>query len=229
MSGKPASQLIADDIRFRIKIGTYKDDDMLPSENEFCEKFHVSRATVQKALNQLYMDNLIYSVPGKGSFVKNTRAHMYKFSYDEFKGCDVKLIGVDIISPTIDVVYNLRVSPKKRVPRIQRLICKDNIPIAYDVKYVPYTPGTPLFEAKVDFSSFSELLSNVASAYEITRELTIRTERCTEDMAELLHLTVGSSLIVYDQILMSDEDIRLGWGVTVYNPKYFMLEAARDY
>lgn len=53
-----------------IENGTYEQGQKLPSEKELCERFGVSRITVRKALELLEAKNLIYTVHGKGTFVK---------------------------------------------------------------------------------------------------------------------------------------------------------------
>lgn len=51
--------------------GEYGPGDKLPSENDLCRQFNVSRITVRQALNQLIQQDLAFSVHGKGTFVKN--------------------------------------------------------------------------------------------------------------------------------------------------------------
>ena len=63
MNGKPLSVIISDDIRDRIKQGILKHNDLLPSENELCQRYGVSRVTVQKAFDILSNEYLIRSVP----------------------------------------------------------------------------------------------------------------------------------------------------------------------
>ena len=50
--------------------GVYKTGDKLPSENDLCARYDVSRTTVRQALNLLLQQDLVYSVHGKGTFVK---------------------------------------------------------------------------------------------------------------------------------------------------------------
>ena len=71
MNGKPLSVIISDDIRDRIKQGVLKHNDLLPSEKELCQKYGVSRVTVQKAFDILANEYLIRSVPGKGHYVND--------------------------------------------------------------------------------------------------------------------------------------------------------------
>ena len=48
----------------------YNDGEKLPSENQLCKQHNVSRITVRQALSKLERKNLVYSVHGKGTFVR---------------------------------------------------------------------------------------------------------------------------------------------------------------
>lgn len=48
----------------------YNDGEKLPSENQLCKQYNVSRITVRQALSKLERKNLVYSVHGKGTFVR---------------------------------------------------------------------------------------------------------------------------------------------------------------
>lgn len=58
-------------IESKISSGELKSNDKLPSENELCKEYHVSRTSVRQMLSLLSQKGLIYSVHGKGSFVKS--------------------------------------------------------------------------------------------------------------------------------------------------------------
>lgn len=53
-----------------IRSGRYPLDSKLPSENELCKMFDVSRITIRKALDNLENKGMIHSIHGKGRFVK---------------------------------------------------------------------------------------------------------------------------------------------------------------
>ena len=50
--------------------GEYKPGDKLPSESVMCREFGVSRTTVRQALQLLTQQDLVFSVHGRGTFVK---------------------------------------------------------------------------------------------------------------------------------------------------------------
>ena len=60
---------IAQDIIDQIQAGSLRPGDQLPVEKELCDKYNVSRMTVNKALSSLVYQNYITRTPGKGSFV----------------------------------------------------------------------------------------------------------------------------------------------------------------
>ena len=72
-SSIPLYQQIADTLKGNIHSGVYGEGDRLPSEKRLSEQYNVSRITVRQALNALMTDNLIYSVQGKGTFVKTVK------------------------------------------------------------------------------------------------------------------------------------------------------------
>lgn len=69
-SSTPLYQQIAEILTLGIRSGKYQPGDKLPSENELCQEYAVSRMTVRLALSQLIQQGLVQSVHGKGTFVK---------------------------------------------------------------------------------------------------------------------------------------------------------------
>jgi len=60
---------VADKVIETIADESYRDNDPLPSERELSEKYAVSRDTVRKAIRYLEECGVIYSDPGRGTFV----------------------------------------------------------------------------------------------------------------------------------------------------------------
>ena len=64
----PIYKEIRADLLREIVAGNYSNK-KLPTEVELCEKYKVSRMTVNKALSMLVHEGLIRRTPGKGTFV----------------------------------------------------------------------------------------------------------------------------------------------------------------
>jgi DNA-binding LacI/PurR family transcriptional regulator len=61
--------------------GAYSSGSVLPTENELCETYELSRVTVRKALDELKKDGLVASVQGQGTIVSHRKGG-YRSSLD---------------------------------------------------------------------------------------------------------------------------------------------------
>lgn len=80
---------IYDIIRQRIEKGSWTVQSLIPSEDELCRMFSVSKATVRLAITDLVRDGYLKRQQGKGTFVKSSVPHLgmtirTRFSEDTF-------------------------------------------------------------------------------------------------------------------------------------------------
>lgn len=75
MTRKPMYRQIADALRQHIQEGELKPGDALPTESTLQEAYGVSRVTVRQALKLLTEQNIIESIQGSGSYVKEERVN----------------------------------------------------------------------------------------------------------------------------------------------------------
>lgn len=66
-------QIILQDIMKDIETGVLQPGDMLATENQYINRYGVSRTTVQRAMNILVERNLVHRVAGKGSFISGKK------------------------------------------------------------------------------------------------------------------------------------------------------------
>lgn len=71
-TGQPLYQRIKEDVLSQIGSRLLSPGDRLPTEQEFMEKYRVSRITVSKALNELKAEGIIERFPNRGSFVSRS-------------------------------------------------------------------------------------------------------------------------------------------------------------
>ncbi len=71
MIKQPLYIKVREDLKSQILKGIYKEEDMLPSENELCDLYDINRSTARQALNDLVSDGYIKKRRGKGSIVVN--------------------------------------------------------------------------------------------------------------------------------------------------------------
>ncbi|MEG9738642.1 GntR family transcriptional regulator [Enterobacter roggenkampii] len=75
MGNKPMYRQIADALREKISAGELKPGDALPTESSLQEAFNVSRVTVRQALQLLTEEQIVESIQGSGTYVKEERVN----------------------------------------------------------------------------------------------------------------------------------------------------------
>ncbi|QQE47683.1 HTH-type transcriptional repressor yvoA [Peptoniphilus harei] len=118
-SGLPIYEQIKNQIKAQIVAGDLKADEGLPGMRTLASDLKVSVITTKRAYNDLEQEGYIYSIPGKGSFVKklneevvreNALAEIEKYLTDAMTVA--KAAGIDIdelqeILKTLDEVGDL--------------------------------------------------------------------------------------------------------------------------
>lgn len=87
LSGLPKYRQIIDSLYHSIESGILKKDERIPSINQLCMEFNLSRDTVMYAYNELKSRGIIYSHPGKGYYLATSeifRDEKVFILFDEF-------------------------------------------------------------------------------------------------------------------------------------------------
>jgi GntR family transcriptional regulator len=66
---EPAFRRLENDLRTQIRAREFLVDEPLPTEAELARRYAVSRQTVRRAFHDLVAEDLVYRVPGRGTFV----------------------------------------------------------------------------------------------------------------------------------------------------------------
>lgn len=157
---------IKEDIINKIQTFEYRANQILPSENELCKIYGVSRITVRKALDELIHDGVLFSIKGKGSFVREnstegiSRIHSFTEAiiHQGLKPSK-KLISLEkeVADGTLKKRFNL--DDNDQVYVIKTLYFADDNPYCYSTTILP----EKLFK-ELDFFDL-----NTKSIYEVLR------------------------------------------------------------
>ena len=66
-SSQPLYSQARDVLLSRLNAGEYKVHEQIPSENELCKEFGVSRVTIRSVLTELVREGRLYRIQGKGT------------------------------------------------------------------------------------------------------------------------------------------------------------------
>ena len=131
-------------LRKHIMDGVYSEGDLLPSENELCSLYVMTRPTVRQALSTLAGDGLIRKHQGKGSIVLSLPRDIGILSVSGTtsavgdRNLKTKIIEKPLLIPwPINFMFPLSdLENESGCIYMERLRLLDNIPIFYDISYI---------------------------------------------------------------------------------------------
>jgi GntR family transcriptional regulator len=151
-SAIPLYSQVRERLRERIVDGTYAPQTRLPSESEIGILFKVSRITVRQALGDLQKEGVIVKVPGKGTFVAETRPSQELARLEGFgeamsrKGHRIvnRVVKHALVEASPLVAARLRVAPGAPVTEIHRVRWLDRESVSFEITYLPPAIGERL-------------------------------------------------------------------------------------
>lgn len=164
---KPLHLQIEDYIKNKVDSGEWGPNQAIPSENELCRIYGISRMTVRNAITKLVYEGLLYRVAGKGTFV-NEQKIIAKSSYSGFRdqlehlGPDVKTEIIDYkitnVSSNIASRFDLPIHYKFYII-VMRSIAGDKTPLSLHTTYIPEHLAHGLDKENVIKRGLQEIIS----------------------------------------------------------------------
>lgn len=217
--------------------GQYAVGDKLPSENTLCREFGVSRITVRQALQMLTQQGLIYSVHGKGSFVKapsisNELNQIVSFSRVlQQKGLDGYTRVCNYSNPAADMQSYRHLGPS--VISLDLLGYISNSPVVYYNSHFPADLGKAMLKAaqqsEQDGLAFStyDLYSQIGVSLSRV-EQTIRAVNANQKLADILKVPCGEALMVLDSVYYAADDTALEHKISYYRADVYSFHIQRN-
>jgi GntR family transcriptional regulator/GntR family frlABCD operon transcriptional regulator len=131
-------------LRRHISDGVYKEGDLLPSENELCQLYGMTRPTVRQSLGSLANDGYIRKHQGKGSIVNHLPKEIGILSVSGTTSAvgDRNLKTKIIVKPVLimwpdDFMFPLTGLEKESgCVYMERVRFLDDVPIFYDISFI---------------------------------------------------------------------------------------------
>lgn len=152
---QPLHRAVYESLRQLIVDRTFKEGDLLPSENELCNIHGVTRPTIRKALDALLNEGYIKKHQGKGSIVKGVPKGIGILAFAGTTSAigKEKLKTIVISKPKIikcPNAFNFKLTEKEQslgCIKLERLRMVDNHPVFYDISIIPNL-NLPRFTAR---------------------------------------------------------------------------------
>jgi GntR family transcriptional regulator len=220
-------------LREQISSGAISLDHPLPTENELCKKYGVSRTTVRQAIAPLMREGLIDRIPGKGSYLIHGKSKVTTLHYSKtIEGLvplqealeKPKIHYKGWISPSkkIASLFDLRSGGKAYCMRGVHLI-KGGNPLNYFNITIP-PKYAHLFEGRKETKRvFLTILENTSGMKVHKVQQTVKASKALGNLAKFLDLPNGEPVLEFERIWYASETEAFMVAVSFYRSDNFHL------
>lgn len=190
-------------LRKHIEDGVYRDGDLLPSENDLCRTYKLTRPTVRRALISLSYDGYIITQQGKGSMVQNTSKGIGILSVAGTTSAlrNQALSTVLLSKPVVKKWPEPFIFPLSDIEAelgciyLERLRELEGKPIFYDINYLPNLNLPRFASRKFENTSLFDILRQYYNIEIRGGEQNIRAIKADKTIAGHLGLPEGSPIL----------------------------------
>jgi len=189
-------------LKEQIQRGKYSIGDYLPSENELCLQFSITRTTARKALDELLKEGFIEKIHGKGSRVAERRKSLGLLSVKGFS----EAVGENVHTEFLQSPVKIEWSDEIQHPLIEDDISAECIfferlrfvgesPVMVGKNWFPSTELPGFLDLEFVEGSFFKTLSKRYLIEIIGSSSELRAEGADEDVAKLLQIDNGTPVL----------------------------------
>lgn len=201
----------------KIENGEFEENEKIPSEQELCEQYDISRPTVRQAVSELTSNGYLYKEKGKGTFVAKSKSKVDIKSYTGFTDSildsqepgqhniiSMKSIENDIMKCLDDIfAASGGHSQQSTYAEIKYIVKQKNDVLSYNASYIPLSlfPGI-IEDIKANKPSF-EILRGKYPLLPVKTRSSIEIIYTSQEEAQQLHVQTGNALIKIENVLYS--------------------------
>lgn len=192
-----------------------KENDKLDSEREICKKYGLSRTTVREALDELEKNKYIYKVQGKGNFISPRVVEQDLIKVSSFteemkkqgKNPTSKLLNFEVIEANNNISKKLRMEENELVFKISRIRIADDIPMIYEITYLPYERFKGLTKEMIEENPLYEIFKNSFNTYLTSAEEVIESVLINKLESVYLETPQGQAGLRFERIAYEQMNI----------------------
>lgn len=192
-----------------------EENDKLDSEREICKKYGVSRTTVREALDELEKNNYIYKVQGKGNFISPRVVEQDLIKVSSFteemkkhgKNPTSKLLNFEIIEANNKISSKLKIEDDDLVFKISRIRIADDIPMIFEITYLPYERFKGLTKDIIKNNPLYEILRSTFNTYITSAEEVIESVLINKLESVYLEIPQGQAGLKFERIAYEQTEV----------------------
>lgn len=195
-----------------IKSGRWQLKQRIPSEEELCKKYEVSKITVRQAVNGLVSDGYLMKLQGKGTFVTSLTpvvgAAMKTRLTEEIFGREVtaerKILKLGEMGPPPLVREYLKTRENIYYVLSKRMVQGETAYI--EASFIPLQMFPDIKGLEAEHNSLYEVLQERGSKKIFKMIQTIEIARATGDDAKYLDLDDGAPVLAFHRLFISSDN-----------------------
>jgi len=217
-------------IKGKIEKGDWSADSLIPSEDELCRIFEVSKATLRSAISELVRDGYLKRQQGKGTFVTYSIPHvgilmrtvLMDNIFGEEVGVKKELLEKGVKEPSEDVKEYLAAKDG-----IYCILCKGVVegePAYLEKSFIPLSLFPGIEKADVCNNSFYDLIQEKGMRKIFKVVQTVEVTKIKEDAAHILKVREGSPVLLLRRILLSSNGSPIAYMKFFVGEKKFKVQ-----
>jgi GntR family transcriptional regulator len=226
-------QLVSRELRGRVLQGDYAEGRRLPTEAELSQSYGVSRQTIRRAFQDLVAEDLVYRVPGRGTFVKTANKGYVRQvgSIDDLIGLSdgTAMQVIDPLARRVDLINAGRLRLKSdAVFRVRFVRVHDDVPFCVTTVFVPPHLGRELTAVEelttkgaVNTLTVIGLLDKKLHTPITEAQQSITVETADESAATALGCDIGHPLLRIDRLYLDGEGNGVELAISHFLPEQY--------
>jgi len=200
-----------------IKSGKWQLNQRIPSEEELCKKYGVSKITVRQAVNNLVSDGYLMKLQGKGTFVASIlpvvglsmKTQLTEEMFGEEVKVEKEVLFKGIKEPSPDIRSYLKTTDK-----IYHFLCRRTVngnPAYLDESFIPYVMLPEIEQLDIIHNSLYLVLQEKAIKKIFRVVQTIEVQQVQGYPAHYLDLHEGVPVLAVHRLLLSSDNTPVGY------------------
>lgn len=227
MDNIPQYRKLYEILRKHIVKGVYREGDLLPSENELCSVYEMTRPTVRHALETLVKDGLILKKQGKGSIVRKPPQNIGILSIaGTASAVGVRYLKTDILQKPVIKKWPESFPFELSEPELEsgcifmkRLRYVDDEPVFYDINHLPNLFLPRITQRSFENRSLFEILRKHYQVEILGGEQKLKAVKPTVELRQLLKLKPGQPVLYIERKLLTNKE-----NFNIYSTIFFNSE-----
>ncbi len=202
---------VYDILRENVEQGEWLVGSMIPTEDDLCRTYNVSKATVREAIAELARDGYVRRQQGKGTFVICAEPHrglaMHSKITQDIPGSETEfereVIETGVAAPADDIMAYLRTEADIQYFISKRIV--ENKAVFIDESFVPRALFPDFEVSDVMQKSIFDLVDRKAGRKIVKVVQTMEVDLATADRAAILEIESGCPVLVVHRILVGPD------------------------